>query len=56
MTAEMLDAEQEWLPQFKGKKLRATPTIDIPKDIKPVNVPIDPALAIANRFGDLAER
>jgi len=56
MTAEMLDAEQEWLPQFKGKKLRATPTIDIPKDIKPVNVPIDPALPIANRFGDLAER
>jgi alpha-galactosidase len=56
MTAEMLQAESEWLPQFKGKKLKPTPTVSIPKDLKRVDVPTDPALAIANRFGDLATR
>jgi alpha-galactosidase len=56
MTAEMLEAEREWLPQFKGRKLRSTPVIKIPKSVKPVDVPVDPALAIANRFGELAKR
>jgi len=56
MTAEMLEAEKKWLPQFAGKKLHATPTIAIPKNVKPVEVPLDPALAIANRFGELAQR
>jgi alpha-galactosidase len=56
MTAAMLEAESEWLPQFKGKKLRPTPTVSIPKNVKPAEVPLDPALAIANRFGKLAEQ
>jgi alpha-galactosidase len=56
MTAEMLKAEAKWLPQFKGKKLRSVPTIVIPKDVKRADVPLDPALAIANRFGELAQR
>jgi len=56
MTAEMLEAEREWLPQFEGKTLRPTPAVSIPKDIKPVEVPLDPALAIANRFTKLAEQ
>ena len=56
MTAEMLDAEAPWLPQFKGKKLRAAPTISIPADVQRVDVPVDPALAIANRFQVLAEQ
>ncbi len=56
MTAEMLEAERQWLPQFEGKSLRPTPVISIPEDVKPVEVPLDPALAIANRFGELAER
>lgn len=56
MTAEMLKAENEWLPKFAGKTLRPTPVINIPHDVKPVEVPLDPALAIANRFGELAER
>ena len=55
MTQEMLSAEREWLPQFEGKSLRPAPTISIPKDVKRVDVPLDPALAIANRFGELAE-
>ena len=54
MTAAMLKAEARWLPQFKGRKLAATPVISIPNCVKPVDVPTDPALAIANRFGKLA--
>lgn len=56
MTAEMLEAEQEWLPDFADKKLKTTPTISIPDNVQPVAVPLDPALAIANRFGTLAEQ
>ena len=55
MTIEMLKAEAQWLPVFAGKTLKPLPTISIPKDIKPAEVPLDPALAIANRFGKLAE-
>jgi len=53
MTIEMFKAEKEWLPQFKGKSLKKTPKISIPKNIKPADVPIDPALAINARFGKL---
>jgi alpha-galactosidase len=56
MTAEMLEAQRPWLPHFEGKTLTPRPTISIPKDIKPVEVPVDPALAIANRFQVLAEQ
>ncbi|MBI3947105.1 MAG: alpha-glucosidase/alpha-galactosidase [Armatimonadetes bacterium] len=54
MAAEMLEAEREWLPRFAGKALRPAPTISIPADVKPVEVPPDPALAIVHRFGKLA--
>jgi alpha-galactosidase len=53
MTAEMLAAEAQWLPQFEGKTLKATPTISIPADVVRANVPLDPALAIGKRFGTL---
>jgi alpha-galactosidase len=56
MTAEMLKAEREWLPQFEGKTLRSTPAVTVLKDGKRAEVPLDPALAIANRFGELADR
>ncbi len=56
MTAEMLDAEREWLPQFAGKALRPAPKVEIPEGTEGVDVPLDPALAIANRFGQLAEQ
>lgn len=55
MAAEMLEAERQWLPQFEGKTIRPTPTISIPKDVKRAHVPLDPALAIAARFGELAK-
>ncbi|HEY3377286.1 MAG TPA: alpha-galactosidase [Armatimonadota bacterium] len=53
MTAALLAAEACWLPQFAGKTLRATPAISIPADVVPVEVPLDPALAIGKRFGTL---
>ena len=55
MATEMLEAERQWLPQFAGKTIRPTPTISIPKDVRRAEVPIDPALAIFARFGELAE-
>ena len=54
MAAEMLEAEKPWLPQFAGKKLRPVPTISTPKGTRHAAVPLDPALAIANRFAKLA--
>jgi len=56
MCTEMLEAERRWLPQFEGLSIRPTPTIDIPADCKPVDVPLDPALAIVHRFSELIER
>jgi len=56
MVAEMLAAEARWLPQFKHRKLKPTPVISIPKKLRRVAVPLDPALAIANRFTELATR
>ena len=55
MTAEMLEAERAHLPQFAGRRLRAVPPVRIPKNVKRAKVPVDPALAIANRFGKLAQ-
>jgi len=55
MTREMLESEAEWLPEFQGKKLASRPIVSIPDDVTPVEVPLDPALAIANRFGELAK-
>ena len=56
MCSEMLEAERAWLPQFEGKVVRPTPTICIPADCTAVDVPVDPALAVANRFGELMNR
>mgnify|MGYP000018976931 CR=1 FL=1 len=56
MTAEMLKAEAQWLPQFKGKSLRTTPPIKVTSKTKHAPVPLDPALAIVHRFGELAAR
>ena len=55
MVADMLVAESKWLPEFEGKQLRSTPIISIPKDLKRAQVPVDPALAILARFGELAK-
>jgi len=53
MTAEMFEAQAEWLPEFS--KLRKIKDISIPADIEPAPVPVDPALAINSRFGKLGE-
>jgi alpha-galactosidase len=54
MTREMLQAEAQWLPRFKGKVLAPKPIILTPPGTVAAEVPVDPALAIANRFGKLA--
>jgi alpha-galactosidase len=51
-----LEAQRAWLPQFKDRKLEPKPRITIPENIEPAEVPLDPALAIANRFTKLAEQ
>lgn len=56
MAAEMLETEEQWLPQFEGKAIRKTPVISIPRDVKRAEVPIDPALAIFARFGELGKK
>ncbi len=56
MATELFAAEAEWLPQFEGRTPRPTPHIDIPADVSRAEVPLDPALAIANRFQTLAEQ
>ncbi len=53
MCAEMLETEREWLPRFEGKSVTPKPAIAIPADCRPVDVPLDPALAIGRRFGTL---
>jgi len=55
MAGEMLEVQRQWLPQFEGKSIQPTPTISIPKDVRRAEVPVDPALAIALRFGELTE-
>jgi len=56
MTIEMLEAQREYLPQFKGRKLAPRPTISIPPGTQGVAVPLDPALAIGRRFVTLIEQ
>jgi alpha-galactosidase len=53
MCTEMLEAQREWLPGFAGKRITPRPEIVIPADCEPVDVPLDPALAIGKRFGTL---
>ena len=55
MVGEMLEAEAEWLPQFKGRSWRNLEHISVPEGTIGVPVPLDPALAINNRFGKLGE-
>jgi alpha-galactosidase len=56
LTAELLRAQAQWLPQFRGARLKPTPTIRIPRKVRRVEAPLDPALAIVHRFGELARR
>ncbi len=55
MAADMLEAERAYLPGFAGKSIRPTPAISIPANIARVPVPVDPALKINARFGELGQ-
>ncbi len=54
MVIEMFKAEEKWLPQFKGKFLEKIEIIETPEGTEAVPVPLDPALAIANRLEKLS--
>lgn len=53
MASDLLEAERKWLPQFEGKTIAPKKDIVIPKDVERAPVPVDPALAIMARFGEL---
>ena len=55
MVSAMLEAQRSWLPQFAGKTVRPVPIISIPDNLERVVVPVDPALAIMARFGELGK-
>ena len=54
MAADMIEAEIQCLPQFAGKTIKRTTTIIIPDNVKRMNVPADPELAVLQRFGELS--
>ncbi len=56
MAVEMYEAGKEFLSQFDEKKIRKLSIIEVPEGTKGVDVPLDPALAIAHRFGELEEK
>ncbi|WP_240420535.1 hypothetical protein [Paenibacillus periandrae] len=43
------------VPQFAGRSIRQTPSIHIPANVQRADVPIDPALAVISRFGELSK-
>jgi len=54
MVIELFEAHAQWLPHFEGKSLKSHDIINVPEGTVGVDVPLDPALAVANRFGKLA--
>jgi alpha-galactosidase len=54
MVIELFEAHAQWLPHFEGKPLKSLDIINVPEGTVGVDVPLDPALAVANRFGKLA--
>jgi alpha-galactosidase len=56
LATEMLQSQRQWLPEFEGKFIRPTPIISIPLGTRAVDVPLDPALAIHKRFGQLVSQ
>ncbi|MGI6238172.1 MAG: alpha-galactosidase [Christensenellales bacterium] len=55
MAGEMLEAQRAWLPQFAGRRIAPRLDIAIPEDVVREPVPVDPALAILARFGELGK-
>lgn len=53
MTAEMLAAQGEFVPQYAGQALKVIDPVDIPEGTIGVETPIDPALATAHRLKKL---
>ena len=54
MVAEMLEAERKLPAAVRGQEAAPVPAISVPQEREAPGGPVDPALAIANRFGKLA--
>ena len=54
MTREMLATLAPFIPQFKRRKLAARKPVRVTAKTQGIEAPLDPALAIGNRFGQLA--
>ena len=50
MVGEMLEAQRGYLPQFGGRSLRKVHKVEIPVGTVGVEIPVDPALAVAKRI------
>ena len=53
MVCDLFEAQKHLLPQFEGKNLKRHKKMIIPPNTKPVETPIDPALAISHRIAKL---
>lgn len=53
MIIDMMEINKNFLPQFKGKSLRKVTTVFIPEGTVGVEIPLDPALAVAHRIEQL---
>ena len=53
MVCDMFEAQKHLLPQFEGVVLKRLPKIVIPPGTRPIETPIDPALAISHRIAKL---
>lgn len=56
MSDSALMGQRQWLPQFEGKTIRPASTTPVTKEMIAVEPPLDPALAIHKRFGQLIEQ
>jgi len=55
MVCELFQAHAKYLPHFEGRVPKSVEIIDVPEGTQGVPVPLDPALAVANRFTKLAQ-
>ena len=53
MVCDMFEAQKQLLPQFEGRSPKRYKKMIIPPNTKPVETPIDPALAISHRIARL---
>ena len=56
MCIELIESEREYLGHFKGQVLRPKSSIHIPTGTRPVETPLDPALAVVHHLQGLGKK